>query len=254
MSTEVTLPELGENIATGDLVKLLVKPGDHVEKDQPIIELETDKATIEVPSPSSGTVSQVHVKEGEKLKVGQAILSLDGDGGNGAGRKQAEAPKVERPRAEGKRSPESTVMSKSAEPAQQAEQRPKTSRQEPAKQEQQGAKAPAAKSSATGTQQVTLPELGENITSGDLVKILVKVGDRIEQDQPLIELETDKATVEVPSPAAGTVTEILVKQGQNLKVGQPILSLSGSAAGAPAESKAQRRQPEETVMTKSAEP
>src|SRR5207248_1461746 len=151
MSTEVTLPELGENIAAGDLVKLLVKPGDHVEKDQPIIELETDKATIEVPSPSSGTVSQVHVKEGQKLKVGQTILSLDGDGGNGAGRKQAEAPKVERPRAEGARNPESTVTSKSAEPAQQAEQRPKAATQEPAKPEQQEAKAPAAKPQGAGT-------------------------------------------------------------------------------------------------------
>src|SRR5881275_2813659 len=105
MSTEVTLPELGENIATGDLVKLLVKPGDHVEKDQPLLELETDKATVEVPSPSTGTVKEVHVREGEKLKVGQAILSLDG-GDNGAQRpqkKNAEPVEIEQPKAKGKR-------------------------------------------------------------------------------------------------------------------------------------------------------
>ena len=85
MSTEVKLPELGENISAGDLLKLLVKPGDKIQKDQALIEFETDKAAIEVPSPVGGTVSQVHVKEGQKVKVGQLIFSVDE---NGAGAKK----------------------------------------------------------------------------------------------------------------------------------------------------------------------
>src|SRR5512141_360689 len=77
MSTEFKVPELGENVTSGDVVRVLVKPGDTVTKDQPVLELETDKATIEVPSTVSGTVTEVAVKQGEKVKVGQVILRLD---------------------------------------------------------------------------------------------------------------------------------------------------------------------------------
>jgi pyruvate dehydrogenase E2 component (dihydrolipoamide acetyltransferase) len=77
MPTDFTLPELGENIAGGDVVRLLVAAGDSVTKDQPVLELETDKATIEVPSSVSGTVREVKIKQGERVKVGQVILTLD---------------------------------------------------------------------------------------------------------------------------------------------------------------------------------
>src|SRR5437763_13926218 len=75
--TDFTLPELGENIAAGDVLRVLVKPGDTLAKDQPVLELETDKATIEVPSSVAGQVKEVKVKAGEKVKVGQAILTVD---------------------------------------------------------------------------------------------------------------------------------------------------------------------------------
>src|SRR5262245_33771144 len=76
MPTEFKLPELGENIAAGDVVRVLVKPGDTIAKDQPVLELETDKATIEVPSSVAGTVGEVRVKAGEKIKVGQVVLTV----------------------------------------------------------------------------------------------------------------------------------------------------------------------------------
>jgi pyruvate dehydrogenase E2 component (dihydrolipoamide acetyltransferase) len=79
MSTEFKIPELGENVTSGDVVRVLVKPGDAVARDQPILELETDKATIEVPSTVSGTVQEVKVKQGDKVKVGQLVLTVDGD-------------------------------------------------------------------------------------------------------------------------------------------------------------------------------
>src|ERR1700752_3527637 len=81
MATDFTLPELGENIAAGDVLRVLVKPGDTIEKDQPVLELETDKATIEVPSSVAGKVKEIKVKTGDKVKGGQAILSVDEGGG-----------------------------------------------------------------------------------------------------------------------------------------------------------------------------
>jgi pyruvate dehydrogenase E2 component (dihydrolipoamide acetyltransferase) len=81
MPTNFTLPELGENIAAGDVVRVLVSPGDAVKKDQPILELETDKATIEVPSSVAGTVKEIKVKPGQKVKVGEVVLTVDDGGG-----------------------------------------------------------------------------------------------------------------------------------------------------------------------------
>src|SRR5690349_10755594 len=98
MPTDFTLPELGENVTAGDVVRVLVSPGDSVAKDQPVLELETDKATIEVPSSVAGTVKDVRVKQGERIKVGQVVLTID-DGGAGAQPKEAETPRksVEQP-------------------------------------------------------------------------------------------------------------------------------------------------------------
>ena len=81
----------------------------------------------------------------------------------------------------------------------------------------------------------TLPELGENVSAGDVLRLLVKPGDTIAMDQPVLELETDKATIEVPSSVAGVVGEIKVKQGDKVKVGQVILTVSGGAESSKAE-------------------
>ena len=90
--TDFTLPELGENIATGDVLRVLVKPGDVLTKDQPVLELETDKATIEVPSSIAGKVKEVRVKAGDKVKVGQAILSIQEEAAAAAPSAAAEKP------------------------------------------------------------------------------------------------------------------------------------------------------------------
>lgn len=101
MAIEFRLPELGENIDSGDLIRILVAEGDRIEKDQPVLELETDKATIEVPSPVSGTVRQIHVQEGTKIKVGQLIFTLED--GVGAQPEQTPAPAASRPESEGRK-------------------------------------------------------------------------------------------------------------------------------------------------------
>jgi pyruvate dehydrogenase E2 component (dihydrolipoamide acetyltransferase) len=91
MATEFKIPELGENVTSGDVVRILVKVGDTLAKDQAVLELETDKATIEVPSDAAGTVREIKVKQGDKVKVGQLVLILD-EGGEGAGETAAAKP------------------------------------------------------------------------------------------------------------------------------------------------------------------
>ena len=90
MATEFKLPELGENIESGDLVRLMIKPGASISEGEPVMELETDKAVVEVPSSVSGTIGEVRVKEGDKLRVGQVIFTVE----NGSGGGTAPAPKA----------------------------------------------------------------------------------------------------------------------------------------------------------------
>ena len=206
--TEFKLPELGENIDQGDLVKLLISPGASIAEGQPVMELETDKAVVEVPSSVSGTVSEIQVKEGQKVKVGQVIFTVE----NGAGTK-ARAPEV--------KIPEKTRSS--AAPA------------EPGKVERRASPPAMPISSpstpaAPGMSEFKLPELGENVHEGDLVRLMISPGAKVAEGQPVMELETDKAVVEVPSSVSGVVKEIKVKQGQKVKVGQVIFTLEGGAS------------------------
>jgi pyruvate dehydrogenase E2 component (dihydrolipoamide acetyltransferase) len=225
MSTEVKLPELGENVSAGDLLKLLVKPGDKIQKDQALMELETDKAAIEVPSPIAGTVSQVHVKEGQKVKVGQLILSVDE---NGAGAKKEAEKSSQRESASGGIGQGATPPKEQPIKAE----TPKAEGKTEPKREQ--SKAAAPKQQGTGkVVEFKLPELGENVTSGDLVKLLIKPGDKVANNQPVLELETDKATIEVPSTLEGTVKAVLAKEGDKVKVGQVIFTVEGGVGSEP---------------------
>lgn len=194
---DVKLPELGEGVTEGELVKWLVKPGDQVKADQTVAEIMTDKATVEVPTPIAGTVKELLFKPGQVIKVESVILKLEGGATATA---SAPAPK--------------------AAPA-------------PAATAPQAA-APAA---GGGTTSVKLPELGEGVTEGELVKWTVNVGDAVKADQTVAEIMTDKATVEVPTPVAGTVKELKFKKGDVIKVESVILTLSGASgatAAAPA--------------------
>ena len=120
MPTEFKIPELGENVTSGDVVRVLVKPGDTVAKDQPILELETDKATIEVPSTIAGTVKEVKVKQGQKVNVGQVVLTVDGGGAEPA-KTEGEAPKA----AQAEQQPEEKQPRPTAEAKAEATDKPK---------------------------------------------------------------------------------------------------------------------------------
>src|SRR5271169_2723705 len=198
MATEFKLPELGENIETGDLVRLMIKPGASIAEGEPVMELETDKAVVEVPSSVTGTIGEIRVKEGDKLRVGQVIFTVE----NGAGTVTASASK-----------PAVQPTAVPAVPAQLAP-TPQPDRR--------------ARPAATATE-FKLPELGENIDSGDLVRLMISPGASVSEGQPVMELETDKAVVEVPSSVTGVVREVKVKEGQRVKVGEVIFTLEGAA-------------------------
>lgn len=197
MATEVKLPEVGDNIASAAVVNVLVKVGDTVKANQPIIEIETDKAVVEVPSDSDGTVKEIKVKTGDNVPVGGVILVLEGEGASGV-----------------------------VAPATQTDQTASTS---PVA-EPEGTLVPQPAASGGASTEVKLPEVGDNIASATVVNVLVKAGDTISKDQPIVEIETDKAVVEVPSEAAGTVKEVRVKAGDSVPVGGVLLVLEGGAS------------------------
>jgi pyruvate dehydrogenase E2 component (dihydrolipoamide acetyltransferase) len=222
MPTEFKLPELGENIESGDLVRLMIKPGTSITEGEPVMELETDKAVVEVPSSVTGTIGEIRVKEGDKLRVGQVIFTVE----NGTGTATAPASK---PAAQSGAVPAAPIPAVPAQPA-----------PAPAPQPERRAKPSAATPS-----EFKLPELGENIDSGDLIRLMISPGATVSEGQPVMELETDKAVVEVPSSVTGVVREVQVKEGQKVKVGEVIFTLEG---GAVAEVEpARRHQPVEHI-------
>ncbi|MDR5779041.1 dihydrolipoyllysine-residue acetyltransferase [Caballeronia sp. LZ065] len=192
---EVKVPDIGD-FKDIPVIEVLVKPGDTVEAEQSLVTLESDKATMDVPSSAAGTVKEVKVKVGDNVSEGTLIVVLEG----GA----AEAPKKEE-----------------------------------AKQEAATAPAPAAAASGGGVVEVKVPDIGD-FKDIPVIEIAVKVGDTVEKEQSLVTLESDKATMDVPSPAAGTVKELKVKIGDNVSEGTLILVLEGGAgaSAAPAASAA----------------
>ena len=198
MATEFKLPELGENIESADVLNILVNIGDKIEKDQGLIEIETDKATIEVPSTLDGIIKDIFIKPGEKVKVGQTILSFDENDANKFVNSDA------------------------------AKRNSKSAQSEKVVDELKDKKTflnSQFNNSETKVVELNLPELGENIESADVLNVLVKSGDFIEKDQGIMEIETDKATIEVPSIVSGKVIEVLINSGDKAKVGQAILKV-----------------------------
>lgn len=206
MDKEFKLPDLGESIVSATIVKVLIAPGDMVKEDQTVLEIETDKATIEVPSEISGKVSGVYVKEGDKVEVGAVVFSVSAEG-------QAAAPVAAPPAVE------------------KAVETPKAKAEEPVT-VSPVPEAPVQTSAPVSTEMI-LPDLGDTILSALVVKVLVKVGDKVVEDQSVIEIETDKATVEVPASASGTITEVFVKEGEHAKVGSVMFKLDSSSGAAP---------------------
>jgi len=186
---QVVVPDIGD-FKEVEVIEVLVKPGDAVSKEQSLITLESDKATMEIPSPGSGVVKELKIKVGDKVSKGSPILVLD-EKGNG---ETAPEEKLKPP---------------------------------PAK-----AEAPKSQPQQAGSAMtVPVPDIGD-FKEVEVIEVLVKAGDAVTKEQSLITLESDKATMEIPSPAAGVVKDLKVKVGDKVSKGAAILVLDSKEAPA----------------------
>ena len=200
MSELIRVPDIGSG--EGEVIELFVKVGDRIEADQSILTLESDKASMEIPAPKAGIVKSLKVNLGDRLKEGDELLELEVEGASAA--------------------PEAAAPAAADEPA-----------KAPAA-EAPAAQAPAAAAPAEATvQDIHVPDIGSS-GKAKIIEILVKAGDTVEADQSLITLESDKASMEIPSPAAGVVESISVKLDDEVGTGDFILKLKVQGAAAPA--------------------
>lgn len=184
-SIEIKVPDIGD-FTDVPVIEIFVKPGDHVKAETPLLSLESDKATMEVPAPREGVVKSIAVAVGDKVSEGTVILHLEEAGAAGP-----------------------------------AEARPSVSA------------APAPVSAPAGLAEVRIPDIGD-FKDVPVIEIFVKVGDSVKAEDPLLSLESDKATMDVPAPLAGTVREIKVQVGDKVSEGAIVLSLAtGDATAAP---------------------
>lgn len=199
---EVKVPDIGTS-GKASIIEIAVQAGDTIEAEQTLITLESDKASMEIPSPASGVVESVSVKVGDEVGTGDLILILKGSGNSSAPKQAASAP---------------------AEKAEQPKERL----------EEAAAEEPAGET----TEEVKIPDIGT--TGGaNVIEVSVKPGDTVEAEQALITLESDKASMEIPSPKAGVIESVSIKVGDEAKTGDVILVLkvSGGKPAAKQESK-----------------
>src|ERR1700722_7903806 len=208
MPTEVIMPQMGESIFEGTITKWLKKPGDTVQRDEPLFEISTDKVDAEIPSPATGVLTEVKIAEGNTVQINTVVAVI----GEADGQPAAAAP------------PASDNGAKSVDP-------PSAS----------NSPAPAAPAPTPGTApaaltDVIMPQMGESIFEGTITKWLKKPGDSVQQDEPLFEISTDKVDAEIPSPAAGVLSEIKVQAGTTVQINTVVATI-GVAGAAPAAAK-----------------
>ena len=209
----VTLPDVGD-FDSIDVIEVLVSPGDSVEAEQSLIVLESDKATMEIPSPKAGVVESVVVKVGDQISEGNEIITLKVSDSAPAAEPEPAAPE---PAAE-------------PEPVSSAEPAPAPAAEAP------GAPAPV---SASGPVTINLPNVGD-FADIEVIEVLISAGDQIQEEQSIIVLESDKATMDIPSTTSGTVESVSVKVGDRISEGHPIaVVLATGGAAAPAETQPQ---------------
>jgi len=201
MADKIVMPQLGESIAEGTIVKWLKKPGDAVKKDENVLVISTDKVEAEIPSPSSGTLISIDVAEGTTVNVG-TVLGFVGAAGEVKAAPDAAAPAA----------PPAAPAAAEAPPT-------------------PPAAAAAASGSTDGATKVIMPQLGESIAEGTIVKWLKKPGDAVKKDENLLVISTDKVEAEIPAPIAGTLVNIAVAEGTTVNVGT-VLGWVGAAGAA----------------------
>ena len=174
MPTDVIMPQMGESIIEGTITKWLKKPGDRVEKDEPLFEISTDKVDAEIPSPEAGILSEIKVPEGATVGI-NTVVAVIGSSPSAAHLHALQGPH--------------------------------------------------------GTD-IVMPQMGESIVEGTITKWLKKVGDKVEKDEPLFEISTDKVDAEIPSPVSGLLTEIRIREGATVEINTVVAVIGGSVGAA----------------------
>ena len=234
MAYSVEMPALGESVTEGTVTRWLKQEGETVEVDEPLVEVSTDKVDTEIPSPAAGVLQRIVVPEDETVEVG-AELAVIGDSSSRTSQPQQPVDQQEQP-----------------QPAQPQPTQPQPTQTQPA----QPPPAGGGSSSDSGASEsrpgasVTMPALGESVTSGTVTRWLKQIGDTVEVDEPLLEVSTDKVDTEIPSPAAGALLEIVVAQDETAEVGAKLATIGDSREGpAPAETD----QPDQPVQSEASE-
>ncbi|GGN84382.1 hypothetical protein GCM10011579_074200 [Streptomyces albiflavescens] len=213
MAVSVTLPALGESVTEGTVTRWLKAEGERVEADEPLLEVSTDKVDTEIPSPVAGVLSSIKVAEDETVEVGAELAVIDDGTGAPAAAPAPAAEPAPAPAAAPAPAPVAEAPAAPAAPA--------------------PAAAPAAPAGgATGTD-VVLPALGESVTEGTVTRWLKEVGEEVAEDEPLLEVSTDKVDTEIPAPVAGVLLEIVVGEDETAEVGAK-LAVIGAPGAAPA--------------------
>ena len=221
MSVEVVMPQMGESITEGTVSKWLKQVGELVEKDEPLLEISTDKVDAEVPAPSAGILLEIRAEEGETVEVGTAVGILGEEGEAG----------VQSPKPEVQTSSETTEI-KEAEVEE-------SKQPEPVEEAKNVTTVSENTANSENATEVVMPQMGESITEGTVSKWLKEVGDKIEKDEPLLEISTDKVDAEVPSPVAGILLEIRTNEGETVEVGAVVGLVGAEGAVSASNSKAQ---------------
>jgi pyruvate dehydrogenase E2 component (dihydrolipoamide acetyltransferase) len=254
MATDVVMPQMGESIFEGTITKWLKKPGDKVQRDEPLFEISTDKVDAEIPAPAAGVLKEIKVKEGATVQVNTVVGVIDAEGSAAAA-----APPQPAQSSQPKPAPVQSSSTKAApvqsapqaDGAPAAQQPPATEKSAPVQEEKSS--APAGANGGAGTD-VVMPQMGESIFEGTITKWLKKVGDKVQRDEPLFEISTDKVDAEIPAPAAGVLREIKVKEGTTVQVNSVVAVIGGaggSAQAAPAKPQAVQAQ---TAQPQAAQP
>ena len=199
---DIKVPDIGDFDEVG-VIELLVKPGDVVKAEQSLITVESDKASMEIPSSHAGVVKELRVQLGDKVKQGSVVLTLE----------VAEAAAASN--SAPVQAPQAPVATQSVAPA------------------AAPVAAPAAATAPAGPLEVRVPDIGD-FKDVAVIELLVKPGDTVRLEQSLFTVESDKASMEIPSPAAGVVKELKVKVGDKVNIGDLVAVLDGVAGGAPA--------------------
>ncbi len=235
MILEFKLPPIGEGVDSADIAEILISPGETMAAESVVMELETDKAVIELTCPHVGVVQDLAVSEGDTITVGQTLFTIDVGATSPGGDADSDTNSDTNSDAG---SPSGSADTASQLPEESAAAAPAASdREHPLPTEESRAPQtdlkipdptppdPTTPHNSVTPVEVVLPSIGEGIESADIAEIHVSVGDTVARNEIVMDLETDKAVVELPSDRAGTVTQIHVSAGDTVQVGQPLLTL-----------------------------